>query len=98
MVRGPQKQRSQVYDIQIYKYTNTRIQFGSNYQIDQVIPPTASPPPSSPPPPTARAAEKEQQDQLHAIYQMLKESAHQDALARQARHQAIADWKPSWLP
>ena len=61
-------------------------------------PPTASPPPSSPPPPTARAAEKEQQDQLHAIYQMLKESAHQDELARQACHQAIADWKPSWLP
>ena len=35
MIRGPQKQCSQVSDIQIhtYKYTNTQIQFGSNLKI-----------------------------------------------------------------
>ena len=36
MVRGPQKECSQVSDMQIHKYnyTNTQIQFGSNLQID----------------------------------------------------------------
>merc|ERR1712018_56749 len=36
MVRGPQKQCSRVSDMQIHKYnyTNTQIQFGSNFQID----------------------------------------------------------------
>ena len=36
MAQGPQKQCSQVSDTQIHKwkYTNTQIQFGSNYQID----------------------------------------------------------------
>ena len=34
MVRGPQKQCSQVSDIQVHKYKNTQIQFVSNLQID----------------------------------------------------------------
>ena len=54
-------------------------------------PTTASPPLSSAAPPTATAAEKEKQDQLHALYQMLKDQAHEDALARKAFHQALED-------
>ena len=42
MIRGPQKQCSQVSDIQInkYRYTNTQIQFGSNlnFPTDRINP------------------------------------------------------------
>ena len=57
-------------------------------------PPPSSPPPTASPPPTSGpATEKEQQiiDQLRVMSQMLENSAREDTLVRQARHQAIVD-------
>ena len=59
-------------------------------------PSTASPPPTPAHPPTTTATEEEQRilDQLHVMSQMLEQvedSAREDALARQARRQALAE-------
>ena len=56
-------------------------------------PPSPPPPTASPPPTSGPATEKEQQiiDQLRVMSQMLEDSAHKDALVRQARRQDLAD-------